>query len=130
METLDRMIELRDPIAYDLHITRINETVFVAGTIHVVLDCVCVRCLNPFKFELNFEGELFSMSLSGENAVTLVGDSVDLTPFVREHIFLEFPAHPVCGPNCPGVPEGWTKKGGSSNGKSGLGSMWDVLDAL
>jgi uncharacterized metal-binding protein YceD (DUF177 family) len=43
------------------------------------------------------------LPLEGEDKVPVDNDCVDLTPFVREDILLEFPQHPLCKPDCGGI---------------------------
>jgi hypothetical protein len=67
-----------------------------------------VRCLEPFEYELRLESVL-RLALEGEDAVTLVDESVDLTPHIREDSLLALPAPivqagcrvgPACGTGC------------------------------
>ena len=63
----------------------------------------------------------------------VVNDCVDLTPYVREDILLEFPQHPLCDPECRGLPK--TSIGKSRNtsgtGKTEVGSSaWAELNKL
>jgi len=44
------------------------------------------------------------LPLEGEESVPVVNDCVDLTPYVREDILLEFPQHPLCDAECRGLP--------------------------
>jgi uncharacterized metal-binding protein YceD (DUF177 family) len=41
--------------------------------------------------------------LEGEDKVSVENDCVDLTPFIREDILLDFPQHPLCKPECAGL---------------------------
>jgi uncharacterized protein len=60
-------------------------------------------------------------------------DSVDLTPFVREDTLLALPRHPLCQPDCIGLPHtsrGRTQEvlgGQSSEDRS---SAWAELNKL
>jgi uncharacterized metal-binding protein YceD (DUF177 family) len=58
---------------------------------------------------------------------------VDLTPFVREDILLEFPRHPLCEPQCRGLPKmsaGKAKKS-DGTGTTDVGSpAWAELNKL
>ncbi len=65
--------------------------------------------------------------------LTAVNDCVDLTPQVREDILLEFPWHPLCDPECRGLPRTSIGKSGnsSSTGNSGMDlSAWAKLNRL
>ena len=53
-------------------------------------------------------------------AVEVVNDCVDLTPYLREDILLELPQHPLCDPECRGLPR--TGSGSpASQGSPGAG---------
>jgi uncharacterized metal-binding protein YceD (DUF177 family) len=43
------------------------------------------------------------LPLEGEDKITADNDSVDLTPYIREDMLLEFPQHPLCKPDCAGL---------------------------
>jgi uncharacterized protein len=98
-----------------------------------VLDCHCVRCLKPFKYPLKFEDWTALLPLEGEDRVPVVNDLVDLTPSIREDILLAFPQHPLCDPECRGLPKTsiggnkQTKKTGQVEPKS---PAWAELDKL
>jgi uncharacterized metal-binding protein YceD (DUF177 family) len=58
---------------------------------------------------------------------------VDLTPYVREDILLEFPRHPLCNPECRGLPNKSIGKprNTSGTGKTGAdSSAWAELNKL
>ena len=61
----------------------------------------------------------------------MVNDLVDLTPFVREDILLEFPQHPLCDRECRGLPK---NEPGKAKASSGAGpteaSAWAELNKL
>ena len=65
--------------------------------------------------------------------MAVVNDCVDLTPYVREDILLEFPRHPLCDPECRGLPRTSIGKARNSGGtgQSGMGSpAWAELNKL
>ena len=72
---------------------------------------VCAWSLNAsasaassrFKYPLGARALDGHLPLEGEEAVSVVNDCVDLTPYVREDILLEFPQHPLCEPECRGL---------------------------
>jgi uncharacterized protein len=73
------------------------------------------------------------LPFQGEEAVAVVNDVVDLTPYVREDILLEFPQHPLCDPECRGLPKstiGKAKKAGSANANETSSSAWTELNKL
>jgi len=66
-------------------------------------------------------------------AVKVISDCVDLTPFAREDILLEFPQHPLCDPECSGLPTCLLakRKKNSGAGKTEAGtSAWAELNKL
>jgi uncharacterized metal-binding protein YceD (DUF177 family) len=63
--------------------------------------------------------------------VAVINDCVDLTPYLREDIFLAFPQHPLCGLQCDGLakPQKDVKSGGAG-GPGAAASVWAELDEL
>jgi uncharacterized protein len=133
IETRDEAIGLSQPLDYELEVQKLEEALLVTGRLRVNLDCQCVRCLKAFRHELNLDQWAAHIPLQGDEAVKVVNDCVDLTPFVREDILLEFPQHPLCDPDCRGLPDKTKGKARqtSGNGKPGEGSSaWSVLNKL
>ena len=133
-EIHDPCIEARRPTTYELHAELMGHEVFVQGTIETVLDCQCVRCLEPFEYVLRLDAWSCLLALEGEDAVSLVDESVDLTPQMREDSLLALPQHPLCRPECPGITrqpqEPGPKAPSESNEARGVSSAWSVLDKL
>jgi uncharacterized metal-binding protein YceD (DUF177 family) len=73
---------------------------------------------------------MLHLPLAGEDSVSVDHDCVDLTPFVREDILLEFPQHPLCRLDCGG----WQAKAGKSKKIAGQAepkpSAWAALNKL
>jgi uncharacterized protein len=88
-----------------LEVQKLEDGLLVQGRLHLNLDCECVRCLKPFQYRLELDGWACHLPLQGEDCVAAVNDCVDLTPYVREDILLEFPRHPLCDPECRGLPK-------------------------
>ena len=105
IETRDEVIQLGPPLEHDLQVEKIEEGLLVTGSLRLALDCQCVRCLKRFQYPLELSPWTCHLPLAGEDAVPVVNDCVDLTPYMREDILLEFPQHPLCGPECRGVPK-------------------------
>ena len=57
---------------------------------------------------------------------------MDLTPYLREDILLEFPQHPLCEADCAGLPNRAEKEAGSATGAGQTpGSpVWSELNKL
>jgi uncharacterized metal-binding protein YceD (DUF177 family) len=102
----------------------------------MLLDCECVRCLKRFQETLRIDDWACHLPLEGEEKALMVNDCVDLTPHIREDIFLAFPQHPLCDVNCSGLktPKKTADSGPVVGGEDGAGagerSPWSVLDKL
>ncbi|HUB86677.1 MAG TPA: YceD family protein [Verrucomicrobiae bacterium] len=99
----DDMIRAEKPLRYDLHVEKLQQAILVQGKLETVLDCQCVRCLKPFQQKIELPHWALHLLLEGEDKVPVDNDCVDLTPFVREDMLLEFPRHPLCKPDCEGL---------------------------
>jgi uncharacterized protein len=99
----DEMVQAKAPLRYDLEAEKLENAILVRGRLRLTLDCQCVRCLKPVKFELDLPDWACHLPLDGEDAVSIVNDSVDLTLPIREDILLGFPQYPVCKPECGGL---------------------------
>ena len=99
----DELIRLEKPLKYDLQVESMHDAVLVTGKLRLVLDCECARCLKPFKHEIFLRDWAAHLPLEGEDKVSIDNDCVDLTPFIREDMLLEFPQHPLCKPDCAGL---------------------------
>ena len=125
----DELIRLEKPLRYDLQVENMHDSVLVTGSLKLVLDCECVRCLKAFKHEIALKDWAAHLPLEGEDAVSINNDCIDLTPFVREDMLLEFPQHPLCKPDCGGLKK---KKAGAKTGDGEVikPSNWSELDKL
>jgi len=132
IDTRDEMIRVGGPLRYVLDVQKLEGGLLVQGRLHLGLKCQCVRCLKPFQFRLDLENWTAHLPLQGEEAVTISNDRVDLTPYLREDILLEFPQHPLCTPECGGLPKASSgKPKPSSTGQPKAGSpAWDELNKL
>jgi uncharacterized protein len=99
----DQLVQANTPLKYDLTVEKLEDAVLAQGQLTLALDCQCVRCLKPMVFQLDLDGWACHLPLEGEDAVPVVGDSIDLTPHIREDILLGFPQYPVCQPECGGL---------------------------
>jgi uncharacterized protein len=124
----DEMIRAEQPLCYDLAVEKLDDALLVTGSLELILDCQCVRCLKSFKHKLVLENWACHLPLTGEEKVSVNNDCVDLTPFVREDILLEFPQHPLCKPDCGGLKKSQARKiGGKDKSES---AAWAELDKL
>jgi len=129
----DEVIQVREPLEHDLEVQKLEDGLLVQGHLHLALDCQCVRCLKPFQHHLELDNWACHLPLDGEDCAPVVNDCVDLTPYVREDILLEFPRHPLCKLGCRGLPKSSVGKSrnASGTGKAELGSSaWAELNKL
>jgi uncharacterized protein len=103
LESRDELIHFKEAVAYDLEIQILEEAVLVQGHVSVGLRCECARCLRSFDTKVEIVDWAAHLPLSGEEAVPVDNDCVDLTPLIREDIFLALPQHPLCSRDCPGL---------------------------
>jgi len=133
IDTRDEIIQVNRPLSYEIQVQKMEDGLLVQGQLRLTLDCECVRCLKSFRFDLNINEWAAHVPLQGDDAVKVINDCVDLTPLVREDILLEFPQHPLCDPDCRGLPNssvGKAKKN-SGAGKTEAGSSaWAELNKL
>ena len=109
----DDLVHANKPLRYDLTVQSLHDSILVTGKLVLPLDCECGRCLKPFTQDLVLNDWALHLPLEGEDKVSGENDSVDLTPFVREDILLDFPQHPLCKPDCAGLKQKAKKSGGS-----------------
>jgi len=133
LERLDEMIHVSHPLSYDLEVQKLDQGVLVQGSLALLLDCECVRCLGAYRHFLKLDHWACHLALSGEEKIEVVNDLVDLTPYVREDIVLAFPQHPLCKPDCRGLVSTQTTPekslGGAAIAES-TASAWAALDRL
>lgn len=129
----DDMCRADQPLDYNLKAQEIENEILVQGELSLILTCECVRCLKPFKYELNLPNWTVLLPLEGEEKVPVDNDCVDLTPYLREDILLEFPQHPLCDADCRGLPAketGKAKKAAKPDVSIQEPSAWADLDKL
>lgn len=103
IDSLDELIEIAGPLDYDFTLEKYGDRLVAQGRLHLPLQCQCVRCLRPFRLEIDLPDWVLDVPLTGEEAVAVVANAVDLTPLVREDILLAFPSHPLCREDCGGL---------------------------
>ena len=131
LETNDAMLQAREPLNYDLEVQQLDNSILVQGSLAMTLDCQCVRCLRPFRHRLQLDHWVCHLELEGEEKAVVTNDCVDLTPYLREDIFLAFPQHPLCKPDCRGLASLQKKlEAGASDAQEPATSPWTALDKL
>jgi len=122
----DELIRIDQPMRYDLLADWMADAVLVQGEIELPVGCDCARCLKPFTEIVKLTGYALHVPIKGEDAAEINDDCVDLTPYVREDIFLALPQHPLCRTDCPGLP----KEGGEDKQSGPADGLWSALDDL
>ena len=111
------------PLRYSLDLGISEGTLWATGTLVQPVELKCVRCLEAFPFEIQVKAFSIHHDLAGP-------ELVDLTPYVREDILLNLPAHPHCdregGRKCPAA--GKTNSASEEDGKRA--PDWSPLDKL
>src|SRR5258708_4407894 len=128
---LDELIRVEQPLEYDLEAQLLDGSVLVQGSLGLDLQCECARCLKPFVHRLELTGWACHLTLEGEEKALVANDCVDLTPSIREDILLGLPQHPLCRPECGGLPRkttGKTKKTGLAGSGNSAASLWNELN--
>lgn len=133
IESFDEVIEIAGPVRYDLTVELHGDALLVMGDLELPLKCTCVRCLRSFRHGVELEGWSSLTPLGGEEGLQIAGDWVDLTPLLRDDVVLAFPQHPLCKPECSGLPT--PKPGGHSASETEAAggesaSQWAALDRL
>jgi uncharacterized metal-binding protein YceD (DUF177 family) len=133
LEGLDELIQVEEVVNYEFTAEKLENSILVQGYFGLKLRCECARCLKPFVRPLEFGNWTCHLPLEGEDAAPVANDCVDLTPYLREDIVLEFPQHPLCQPDCDGLPGKSTGKientGGMDQTSKAL-SDWVALNKL
>ena len=129
LDEADELVHPAGPLRYDLEVEKIENGILVQGDMEIPLKCECARCLKPIEHKLAFRAWACHLPLEGEDAVVVDNDVVDLTPYIREDILLAFPQHPLCEPECKGLPNPW--KGAENAEQQGSNpSAWSELNKL
>jgi len=109
----------------------VDDAMLVRGRLSAELECECVRCLKSFTRPLELPELTLHLPLTGEEAVTIDNDNVDLTPYLREDMILEFPQHPLCKPDCAGLKKMDKNQAPAAGDKpESAASAWAELNKL
>jgi uncharacterized protein len=132
LDLRDDMCRAEKPLQYNLEIQQMEHELLVQGELHLTLKCDCVRCLKSFEHTLSLKPWTRLLPLEGEEKTPIDNDCVDLTPYVREDILLEFPQHPLCETECRGLPTqtGKARKSTKPGDSKEEPSAWTELDKL
>jgi len=135
MVSLDELVEPAGPLEYNLVAEKNGESILLEGSLGMLLNCECARCLKTFEHRVDLRNWSCLLPLKGEESVQITGDTADLTPYLREDTFLAFPQHPLCGSECGGIAK--TAENGGIPAQSGSApeepeneNVWAELDKL
>jgi uncharacterized metal-binding protein YceD (DUF177 family) len=123
----DETIRPGPELSYDLEVQRLEGGALVQGTVRLPVEYICVRCLKKFKRPLVLDNWTVHLPLSGEDAVEISNDLVNLTPYLREDTLLALPQHPLCEVECRGLKLPARSKDPEP---AKTASAWDELDKL
>ncbi len=92
----------------ELQFIRIANGILAEGTLRTEAETECTRCLErffePVVFALEGHISLPGAVLTPEHPVRVADDGwADLSPLIREYVWLELPMNPVCTPACQGL---------------------------
>ena len=135
MESGDDLIKPAGPLAYDIVVKQDDESITMQGSLKMLLQCECSRCLQQFEHKINQKSWNCKISLKGEDSMEIIHGTADLTPYLREYTFLAFPQHPLCENGCEGINQmpsdgGNPPQSESSNEKLKNKNVWVELDKL
>jgi uncharacterized metal-binding protein YceD (DUF177 family) len=82
-------IRCAGPLHYDIDVGVAGGGLWANGSLSQPVELCCVSCLEKFVHEIEVAAFAVHMELPGP-------ETVDLTPFMREDILLNLPAHPHC----------------------------------
>lgn len=122
----DRLVAPCSALRYRLTARVADGRLVVQGRLATTVEFACSRCGEPFR--TNIADPAFSRVYELEKT----GQSVDLTPDMREAMLLAFPTYPLCDEGCRGVCPGC----GANRNRATCacrrtdGHGWSMLDGL
>lgn len=128
-EIADEMIQCVEPLKYAIEAQLLDKEILIEGRLALDLNCTCVRCLKPFVHPIRIDAWTCLLPISGEDRVEMCGDSIDLTPMIRDDVLLELPRHPLCRTDCKGLNYQSDSPSKPSEEKTSS-SVWDELNNL
>jgi len=114
-------IRCNGPLRYNLELGLSDGALWANGSLVQPLRLRCVACLEDFEYEVQVPMFAAHVELSGP-------ETVDLTPYLREDILLNLPAHPHCDREGGRVCKGALIKAATSEAKRE--ADWSALDKL
>ncbi len=106
--------EVHLPVAYDFSVKRRAGGYVLDGTLSIVYNLLCARCLKPFSRSETVPLHVVLMSNMHEDAQTIADEDedivyyeneeeVDLTEYLQGEVLLGVPSKAVCSHTCKGL---------------------------
>jgi uncharacterized protein len=112
------------PLHYALDVGVSEGSLWANGELTQPVELRCVRCLEPFPFEIKVPQFTLHLPLTGP-------EEIDLTPFLREDLLLNLPAYPHCDREGERIcPAPMMKGGDSEPTEEKRATDWSALDDL
>ena len=108
-------------LSYNVDIGVSDGALWTTGSLRQNVELRCVACLEKFVHELTVPAFAMRTELHGP-------ETVDLTPFMREDLLLNLPAHPRCDRNGGRACQAAPSQPATQNAKGRLD--WSELDKL
>jgi uncharacterized protein len=95
------------PVTVDAEVESVVEGLLVTGRVSATAVVHCVRCLRELDVDLEVQvRELFALQPrdgEDEGYAVLPDDRLPLDTMARDALVLDFPAFPLCRPDCAGL---------------------------
>src|SRR5215469_12719936 len=114
-------IRCAGPLRYDIDVGVADGGFCANGSLSQTAELRCVSCLQTFVHEIRVPAFAVHTELHGP-------ETIDLTPFMREDVLLNLPAHPRCDRDGDRVCKAKEIKPEDRNAKRK--SDWSALDKL
>ncbi len=114
-------IRCTGPLHYSIDLGVTGEALWASGSLSQPVELRCVACLEKFVHEIQVPAFAIHTELRGP-------ETVDLTPFMREDLLLNLPAHPRCDRDAGRVCT--PKQIETSEQDTKRKSDWSALDKL
>jgi uncharacterized metal-binding protein YceD (DUF177 family) len=114
------------PMQYKIDIGVSEGSLWVNGSLKQLVELSCVACLEKFRHDIKVPAFALHTELHGP-------ETVDLSPFIREDIFLNLAAHPRCDREGGRVCKATKSKDfhlGKEQGATKREHDWGALDKL
>jgi uncharacterized metal-binding protein YceD (DUF177 family) len=111
------------PLFYNIDIGVSGGAFWANGSLRQGMELNCVCCLEKFVYEIKVPAFALRIELHGP-------ETVDLTPFMREDLLLNLPAHPRCDRDGGRICNAATRGGEGRERREERRPDWSALDKL